>query len=442
MHHRGIQIWLAAFFVATLTTLWSGAGFADAGDGLKAGDLTLSPSLTLSGSFNQNVFRVDPEETEPISSPLVSVTPALRVSTLDASAVDFSFDGSLTWDQYLADSQVVRRQSGLQGAGGLGLTLNPEGGVSLTLSDNLVYTNEPPPYPTGITYNRLVNRAGATVGIHPGTRVLQLDLGYEYGVYRYLTPSLVDLAKDRHKFQADFTWQFLPKTAVVLRGTASLNRYREETRSVRGSDETLPNVDSTPIRVVGGLSGNLRRRLSARLLGGYSTALYEFGPTHYGPLARADLTYQYGSLSLDNKLSLGYKYDFNDSTVGNYYTYHRAGLDWQQNFAEKRFGLMAGVHYTRRDYSSITALTDGDGDTAAIEDSQGRAVAVPDNLTDNYINASAGVKTQIFEWWGAALRYRYSQNITGDEVNIPSDDITQLRRFSRHMVTLSTTVRY
>jgi len=422
--------WLAGVLLALTVGIVPSPGSADPGDGLSAGDLVLHPRLTLRTTYDQNVFRLSSDERDPIDSPLVGVRPGFRIITEDATTADFTFDGSVEWEEYLSDEGRVDEQSGVNANGSVGLTLNPNGGASFTISDQLDFTNEPPPGPGGGTYNRLVNRAGASVGIHPGDRILQFDFGYELGTYRYFTDALRDLDKDSHNFHFDLTWQFLQKTAIVARGTGSLIRYRDSTREDAETRVRLRNVDSTPVRALAGLSGLLSRRLSARLLVGGGTSLYDTGPTYTGPLGQADLSYQYGTLDLDNKLSLSYKYDFKDSSIGNFYTFHRAGLNWEQNFLKKRFGVTAGFNFTRRDYSSLAAVSD------QISEAQ------TDSLDDNLIQVSAGVNSQIFKWWRASLTYDYSQNISGGGLVIPAADVQQLRDFNRHVVTLSTTFEY
>lgn len=434
------DLWLPLWVAVASVIFWPVDGQAEAGDGLRAGDLVLHPSVTASGSYNQNVFRLNPEESDPIGSPVVGIAPGLSISTINPTAVSVDMNSEVRWQQYLADDGRVRSQSGLDGHGGLGITLNPEGGLSLTLSDDLIYTNEPPPYPSREPYNRLVNRAGGKIGIHPGDKILNIGLGYKYSIYRYFTRRLGDLTKDSHDFDLDVSWRFLPKTAFLFSASTKLIKYEEPFNEAGGSTG-LPNVESTPLNLQAGLSGLLTKRLAARAMAGYALGFYESGPSYNGLIGQAGLTYDYGSLDLDNELSLNYKRSFRDSSVGNFFGLHRVAFGWRQNFADKRFGVSAGAKWTYREYASLDEQIEDVGGVNVVEDSQGRTIAIPE-LYDNYISASAGLHSEFLKWWKASLKYTYSQNFTTNVVEIPSEQLEQLRAFNRHMVTLSTTIRY
>jgi hypothetical protein len=413
---------------------------AEAGDGLRAGDLKLNPRLTLSGAYDENVFRLDREEraNRVSTAPMLSIEPGLEISTIDPTSVDFSMDGSVEWEQYISQDPALQAQSGLQGAGNLSAVLSPQGSLSLTLSDDFTYRNEPPPYPSRKSWNRLVNAAGAEIGIHPGDRILEVGLGYNYVVHRYLTDNLQDLDKDTHEFTLDVAWKFLPKTALVLDTDAHLVRYGRAIRGRQGAG--LRNVDSNPIHVRGGLSGLLSNRISVRLLGGHGWGLYDSGPTYRGLLALADITFKYGNLEMDNRVTAGYERSFSDSTVGNYFGYHRGYLELRQNLLEKRLGLSLTGSYTRRDYASFQ--TDTQNGLNVTENQKGEQVFF-DDLEDNQLEVTAGVHGKFFDWWDTSLEYTYDANLSGNRIDVPaSGNARYFRRYQRHYVMLSTTLKY
>lgn len=413
---------------------------AEAGDGLRAGDLKLNPRLTLSGAYDENVFRLDRQERRGrvSSAPMLSVEPGLEISTIDPTSVDFSLDGSVEWEQYISQDPSLQAQSGLQGAGNVSAVLSPRGTLSLKLSDDFTYRNEPPPYASRTSWDRLVNAAGAKVGIHPGDRILEVGLGYNYVVHRYLTDNLQDLDKDTHEFGLDVAWKFLPKTALVLDADGSLVRYGTPFRGAEGAG--LRNVDSNPIHLRGGLSGLVSNRISVRLLGGHGWGLYDSGPSYRGLLALADITFKYGNLEMDNRVTAGYERSFSDATVGNYFGYHRGYLELRQNLMDKRLGLSLKGSYTRRDYASFQL--DQQNGLNVTENRNGEQVFF-DDLEDNQLEVTAGVHGKFFDWWDTSLEYTYDANLSNDRQDVPAaGDARYFRRYQRHHVMLSTTFKY
>ncbi len=433
---------LAAWIAVSVGFLTPRTANAEAGDGLRAGDMKLTPRLTLAGSYDENVFRLSSQERSDrgvAAAPILSIEPGLAIGTVDPTMVDFTLDGSVEWEQYFSENAALQAQSGLQGAGNFSAVINPRGEFSLTLADDLTYRNEPTPYPSRNSWNRLVNSAGAEVGIHPGDRILDVGLGYDFVLHRYFSDSLRDLDKHSHEFGVDLAWKFLPKTALVVDGDASLVRYESSARGFEGG--RMSNVDSTPIHARAGLSGMISNRLSMRLLGGYGWGLYESGPSYQGVLGHADLSFKYGNLEMDNDLTLSYERSFSDSSIGNFFDYHRASLELRQNLLQKRLGLSLAGRFTHRDYArpqvetsdGLNVTQNADGDPVLFDD-----------LDDNYVQTTAGVHGNVLDWWEASLEYTFEANVTSDQIDVApgGEDLQYLRRYQRHLVMLSTTFKY
>ena len=433
-----------AILLAAVGLLWPSVGFAEAGDGLRAGDLKLSPSLSLSGTYDGNVYRsaVDASgEPDPIGAPVLGINPALSITTVDPTSVDFTLDGGATWEQYFSDQRRVQRQSGLESDAGISAIINPNGGFSFTLADDFEYTNEAPPFATASTYNRLLNRVGGEFGIHPGDKILDIGLGYKWSAYRYITPTLQDLDKDSHDFNLDLTWKFLPKTAFVLEGDFSLVQYQTTERGFSGSG--LENVDSKPLHVKAGLSGLITRRFSTRLLAGYGAGFYDRGASYNGFIGQADLKYEYGNLGLDNHIAAGYKRTFEDSTVGNFFAMHAANLELRQNFLQKRFGFSINGRYVWRDYSDLGFETGPSGFPETVN-GRGERVLAPEALNDNYVSAGLGLHSEFLKWWDASLEYNFEGNFSNDQTNVVQSggQVDFFNSYTRHTVLLKTTIKY
>jgi len=206
----------------------------------------------------------------------------------------------------------------------------------------------------------------------------------------------------------------------------------------------LRNVDSTPISARAGLSGLITPRISTRLLGGYAVGLYERGPSYSGPVARADITFKYGNLNLDNKVVLGYERSFSDANVGNYFGYHRGIFKLKQNFLQKRFGVSLGAEYTFRDYADIEA-EERTEDTKQAQTGDGDFV-IFDDFQDNSVDITAGLHGQFQKWWRMSLDYTFDANFTDDRVDVPGvgdrGSLRFVREYQRHLLVLSTTFKY
>lgn len=418
------------------------------GEGFRAGNLKVSPSLTTSGTVDGNVYRAAPSEVGNsdgvIGAPILSIGPGLAITTPNPANFDFNLDASASWEQYLSSDRRVRQQSGLKASLGAEGTINPEGDISFKLVENLTLTNEPPAYPTSVSYNRFLNEFGGTLGIHPGPRILNLNLGYRLSLHRNITPVLRGLDKDSHDFNLDFTWKFLPRTSFVIQGNASLIRYQEEERFGFGRTG-LRNNNSEHLGVKGGLSGLLTRRVTARLLGGYSHGFYEEHGDFYGFVADASVGYLLGNVDKDNSVRLGYKLDYKDSYLGNWVLEHKADLSYTQKFVDGRFQVNGGLDYTYRDYSSLPLPAGDNINEKEVRNRLGDTLGVPADPEDNLFGVNAGVTANIYEWWSATLSYQFKWNSTSDSITIDrvsGEGPDYLRNFRRHVGTLSTTVRY
>ncbi len=416
--------------------------FAGPGDGLKAGDLTLVPKLTLSGGYDSNVFRLAEGERDTYpnfdsaGSAKGRITPSLDISTPDDRFFVFNFGSSVTWEQYFNSSDSTRGQSGLSTDIGLGAALNKTGDFSLTIDESFERSNEPPPAPSEDSYNRYTNALGVAFGIHPGARIVDAELGYTWSRYWHETDELQVLNRSRHQFRLNTKYNFLPKTGLYLDATYGLIRYDDVTglSSPSGPGNIVTNVNSQPLRITGGLSGLITPRLSIKGGAGYGWSFYDAGEDFKGVIGSAALGYAYGRMDMNNVLQLGYKFSFDDFSLGNFYTNHRMFLKIKQNLVDKRLSLTGDVAFEIRDYS--------------FDPSQFAQLAGDENYDDQLLTAGAGVDYKIKDWWSAGLNYDLRWNFTdneflfGDPADPQTPSVPVLRRYMQHQVFLSTTLRY
>jgi len=400
--------------------------WADAGEGLHAGNLSLSPGVTLSGGFDSNVFYLASQEGN-VSSPWVKLVPFLKIETLESQFVNFNLNSQVGWQQYISTLNDVSSQSGLTADVGASAAFNESGAFSFRLEDQLTRTNEPPSEPSPVSYNRTLNRLGATIGIHPGGKVFQHYLSYDWMLYRH--DELTDINRMIHDFTLKNYWRFLPKTAVVLSGDYQLVRYDTLGRTAGG----FTNANSSPLRVTGGLTGLVTNRLAVRLVGGYGWAFYDAADTFKGLLVNAELQYMFGILAENNKLYLGYERNFQDTSIADFASFHRPYAGYEQGFANNRLRLSLKGEAIFRSYVGVP------GGTYTV---QNGTVTVPANLSDALIRGQAGVDFSIYKWWSISLDYQLSSNLTNDRITTttPAGDV--LREYVRHNVTFGTTIRY
>ncbi|MFU8802809.1 MAG: hypothetical protein ACNA8W_03270 [Bradymonadaceae bacterium] len=404
------------------------------GDGVRSGNLQLNPGLMVGAGYDTNLYYQSGRETRDLrQAPHGILEPRLKMSIVEPTNFDFNFDAALGWTQYFHDENIVRRQSGLSttliGSG----IVNPNGAVSLRVTERFVRTNEPPNAPTAARLNRIGNRLGATLGFHPGGRVLESFLGYDYVIHRHnLYPTL---DRNEHHVGWKNQWRFLPKTGFVLNADYRVIRYNSDFQggsSVR-PDGRLHNANSTPIRLTGGVSGLITNRISLRILGGYGWGLYEAGPTIEGPLAHVEATYLFGAQALRNRFRLGYELNFSDSVVGNYYSFHRFYTNYEQGILNNRLRFSLGADAQMRNYSRLEVR---------VIETDDRVITLPADAADLLVGVQAGATYHISNAWSAGIQYGFGSNFTDDIITIDGPGRDAVRDYQRHHVMVSTTLTY
>ena len=135
---------------------------AEAGDGLQAGNLSVSPGVSASSAVDTNVFRQSTGEASPLLGSSLQLAPFINIVTLEPGTTDFALDGRVAWQQYLNfDNSNVAAQSGLTADAGGYVSFNKKGAVSFQIEDRLQRLNEPPSV-------AVLSRDGIAVMLRPG----------------------------------------------------------------------------------------------------------------------------------------------------------------------------------------------------------------------------------------------------------------------------------
>lgn len=448
--------WSLALCVALLG--W-GAGSVQAQevsgkDGLGSGKLRLHPGIFLEGGFDSNVFREDSQE-EPTSAPILLVRPTFGLSIANPTNVAAELNTSILYLQYLADNDVLLDQSGFSVNADGTVTFNPNGAVAFTVYDTFRRTNETPNQELLLQYDRIYNLAGATLKIQPGGKVLTLDLGGAFELYRH--DELEQLDRSIGRLQAVGKWKFLPKTALMLDVDQRFVFYGTQQRTVFVTDGDIPsyqqpfnsagiqNVDSSPLRVMGGVAGLVLNRMSAVALLGYGNGFYASGPNFSGLLARAEVAYEINTTS---RLRVGYERNFQDSTFANYFAMHRAYGHYNHQIGGI-VDLRLEGDFELRQFATNPGPT---LDQVSVDGQPGASAFSTSDRVDPVFGLETEAVVRLGGFWRLGARYNLDVNtsdfvlITGSvgatESGNVNDNGTALASFQKHRIVLFTGVEW
>ena len=425
--------------VACATLISPAEGFAD--DGVRTESLQFHPGIALGAGFNTNVFRLAPDEGRsdiPRGAPHLSIVPELVIESHKEADTRFSFDASAAWRQYISSNRGIRKQTGFSTEAGLETEFNRDGEVGFTIREYIERLNEPAYAPNGEPINRIWNKLGFQLDLRPGARLLNASIGYDWNLFFYQSDQLNNLNKNLHEIAFETNWQFLPETALVVLLDYSIIRYFTEERREDVSNPgsvALKNTNSSPLRIQGGTRTKITPQISVTLVGGYGASHYEEGDNFEGPMGRGSLTYEFGRPDLDNRISLGYRRDFSDATLGNYYHYHRMFGRYQQEFVDGRLQL------TIEGRIQPTVYPDIDATAAQTPDSP--FVGLPSTLNDVLVGGESVLEWKIARWGSLRGSYQFQANFTSSDVAVAGTGTEQPgRRFRQHVIQLSTVFRY
>lgn len=422
-------------------------------EGLGSGPLRLHPGLFVEGGYDSNVFNEDDDEL-PATSTVTNLIAKLGASTPKANKVDFTAGAGVMYSEYFSDLAAVDAQSGFAIFGDAELVFNPNGAVAFALRDNFQRSNEAPNSENPLSFNRVFNQVGADLRIQPGGRVLTLDIGGAYNIFRH-TAALDDLDRDRWDINAVGRWKFLPKTALTLKFSQQFNRYAQANREIAYDNSVsfiqdliggLNNVDSSPMRVTAGLTGLITNRVSLQLDAGYGNGFYDSGPNTSMFIGTLGLGYEISKVS---KVRLGYNRDFRDSAFGNFAQFHRVVAAYN-HFIGDIVELNASGAFIYDEYSTVP----GPLLSEVIVNGQANQPAFStNNRVDPIFQLNFGGMVHLFDIWRIGARYGLDLNdtdfqmITGIQADDPNPNNINtsgvaVARFVKHRFFLNTGVEW
>ncbi|MBU6163142.1 MAG: outer membrane beta-barrel protein [Myxococcales bacterium] len=337
VHHR---VWVIVARLVIMVTLVAASlplSRSANADGIEAGGLTLRPVVRVESGYDSNVF-YNSSSASPRSSLRLDIVPSLKVTTSAPRAVDLRSGLNFRWEQYLTrSSEAIRQVSGAEADLHLEARFNPLGLWSVRPDVDFRRTNNPASSATGDAYRNNVVGGGVELALHPGGALRTSRMGISGTVRPYFRswsfPQRPDINRNAVGGELNLYWNFLPRTAVFVQSGVLRSIYTEDAvitnvTNAEGAGSTFatPNLNSTPVRFVGGLRGLLGLRFSALLSAGYARSNYEGGPSINPFIANTQLRY---NLNDRSSVYVAYVRDFSDSNLGNYLRFDRfvAGLD-------------------------------------------------------------------------------------------------------------------
>jgi hypothetical protein len=380
--------------VAALVSL-AGPAHAEPGEHIRAGDATITPSVSTGMEYHSNVYLADggsnsPEVSAPswVLSPRVAVDLAGKEILLDFGLgykIQKYFDTNPN-DPYEVENLDRYNQFDAK----LSLNALPTGMFGVKVNDQFQVINTPAELQTaeaGTNANvvQTSNDAYGGLAIRPGS-ALEVDALGNVGVDIYTVPSEL-LSEDESSFnnranygpQVKASWRFLPKTAVTSSFSYSWIRWDRNFiealgPEVEGSNTglSLGKPDATSWRLLAGIRGQITAKMAVLGEAGFGQMYYdeqsvldaaqgqvsanstelqvkEDGTgddfardlTGFGEGLLVNLQLAYAPIK-GQTITLGYKKDFQDAVFTNYVAYNDVYVRYEGLFANK-FGATAQV---------------------------------------------------------------------------------------------------
>jgi hypothetical protein len=190
----------------------------------------------------------------------------------------------------------------------------------------------------------------------------------------------------------DGSWKWLPKTALFINVTQAYVQYLN---SINGQKKS----SSYPLHALAGLRGLITAKLSLNIAGGYANGFYATRPGPTGLRGNftvgGDLTYR---PTLLTSLGLGYRHDFQNAVLGDFYYLDSVYLNLGQAIAG-RLGFGLSARYESRTFEGVPiagALTPGTAPTIARH--------------DNYFEGGVNLDYRMRAWTYVGLAYNVMIN--------------------------------
>ena len=283
--------------------------------------VVIHPRAGLETGVISNVFY---EDTDVVSAPVLRLLAAFALSNIppsdtlaldeqseapERSSVEFRAGAEVRLEQYLSSNDAVDKQSNVGGEGNLGLTIFPEGSVTLQFDDRFQRTVHPRNFESAGSLSRDVNYLDLGLRFRPGGGALGFKVGYDNLIDVFENDGSSFANRMNHRIKGGIDWQFLPITRFSL--NASYGFF--------GAIGDGTKVSSNPLRIMLSGSSLLTERTSLRLEAGFAKGFYASGQDFTNAVTAGEFGFRYTDLG---RITLAYEYNFRDSVNANFYRDH------------------------------------------------------------------------------------------------------------------------
>ena len=205
-------------------------------------------------------------------------------------------------------------------------------------------------------------------------------------------------------------WKFLPRTMIFMKAAFRYQDFYES--SIRDDSRTMP------LNIFAGLMGQVTPHISAKISGGYSAIFAKDTMHDYN--ANAELIFKYNEATF---LNVGYLRSAKPSAYFQYYSTHRAYLNFKQKFARVflakvdfaysyiDFGPSIEFNSSGYTFNSVTNTYDSSESSAG--GTLNRSTSVPSgDRRDHLITLGPALSYNILNWLGLKISYEFEYRQT------------------------------
>lgn len=326
---------------------------AEPGEHIRAGEATITPSISIGSETRTNVYHA--EDSATVGTNLM-VAPGIEISTSSA-AIDFSAHGNYELRKYFSDAALDRYNDFDIGAD---LSAGKTSPIGLRLSEGVGLRNFAAE--TSITQrpyqSQFRNQTTGAIVLRPGG-ALEFSVGGLFAYDDYKTPGSDGSFNRKSSYgpTLEAAWKFFPRTAVLVSGSYTFVDWANNTLTLEDGSTPLGSAlgvaDSQQLRLRAGLRGRVTERLVVEVLAGYGSGNYDETSVSTGEGGAFDLDvnglqrllvnvngrYTFGE---GDTLTVGYDKNFEDSFFTNFNAYNRIYGSIDAMFGPK-FGAGARV---------------------------------------------------------------------------------------------------
>lgn len=365
----------------------------DSERGVRFDDFRFIPRLGVEGRFYYNLNRQDSREGR-TDAGVFGITPGFLLENPDATTFRLTWDADVRCRFFFSDDQNAKSLGRIAASSSLKGELLPKSVFGLFVQDTFVREIQPRNYSTTASYDRNYNHAELGMSIRPGGGALQINTSYAFNFDLFDDWSDGDIFY--HEVRLLATWDFFPKTTLLIDGDWRYSKWRNPSGRHR--------VNSMPLRVLAGLKGFVTKKMALIIKGGYGQGFYETGSDIQTFIGEAGLGFKFTDTTL---LEFGYDRDFTDSFYASWYVGDSGYLKFGQQLAQ-RVNIELGARYTYVQYATF--------DPQVETPSAGIVVNSADRR-DHVLRANATLSWSIARWAIFRAGYVLDSTFTDFQIN-------------------------